>query len=96
VTSIFTYTNGTGEIIDVNSIIYEIVESNLLIDVEWNTTSGDVFRVTLSIQHAQYSTFPADNIMIVAQFAPYFILIPSTLTSTEDLTVLRLFTNMIR
>lgn len=82
-TSQFNYNNGTTNISDPHDLTFQIVEPHFVVQLDWNTTTGDagdVLGCTLSLQHDA----PGYNLIVAAKFAPYFDLITSSITSTAE------------
>lgn len=70
-----------------------MVQPELTWSILWNTTTGDagdVAECSVTIQHAPTSSASADDVDLFGMLAPYFVLIPDSVTSTNPSTIFSL------
>lgn len=88
----FQYNNGTTTIVEKEqSFNATIVQPELAWKVIWDEPSGDAGNqvdVSVVVQHTPSSTAPADDVMIVAQLAPHYLLIPGSIESAFSTAIL--------
>lgn len=88
IASQLTYNNGTGLVSEALQFVnLTVVQPVLTWNVTWNATAGDagdVLKCTVLIKHEIGSSATAENIDVFAYLAPYYTLLPATVTSTDS------------
>lgn len=88
ITSQLVYNNGTDTVSeDLQALNLTVVQPILAWNVTWNATTGDagdVVKCTVTIKHEIGSSATAENVDVFAYLAPYYTLLPATVTSTDQ------------
>lgn len=94
-TAQLTSFNGEETITEkLQSTTVTMVQPELTWSILWNTSTGDagdIAECSVTIQHAPTSSASADDVDLFGMLAPYFILIPDSIASTNPTTIFSLF-----